>query len=374
MRVLQGKRGSGGVSIRGPTRQEGLSTGQELGGAQWVQHSKKRVPLWDRKVSTESQRARRGSPKEQRGAQGVPQHKKFPKGAEGCPWMSHRAVAAPSKHKAGPPSLSPHSLLRQLRQRQFLHLQDPAQEQESPGERGKESGISREPGVSRESAGTGPGTYRRHTCSPGGPLLGSARLGLARSSLARFGSLRRMAAVRSSAGRPLFMGQDAGRCWRCARCSGAAGTGPCSLRAVLTGGVPGRAQPGPCSPGAVLIPGPCSARGNTHPRAVLTGGGAVPCRAQPRGRAHPRGGPCRAHPGAVLCSRRPCPTPGPCSPRAVPCRAVPCRVVPCLPGSRTSPPSPAPSPLRAGRGVPAAPPVPGAALRRTEAGVRGVCG
>lgn len=176
MRVLQGKRGSGGVSIRGPTRQEGLSTGQELGGAQWVQHSKKRVPLWDRKVSTESQRARRGSPKEQRGAQGVPQHKKFPKGAEGCPWMSHRAVAAPSKHKAGPPSLSPHSLLRQLRQRQFLHLQDPAQEQESPGERGKESGISREPGVRRESAGTGPGTYRRHTCSPGGPLLGSARL------------------------------------------------------------------------------------------------------------------------------------------------------------------------------------------------------
>lgn len=35
MRVLQGKRGSGGVSIR-ETQQERLSTGQELGGPHWV--------------------------------------------------------------------------------------------------------------------------------------------------------------------------------------------------------------------------------------------------------------------------------------------------------------------------------------------------
>lgn len=62
----------------------------------------------------------------------------------GSPWGSHWVgmgggvpMGVPQGRDGGttgqgPPD--PNSLLRQLRQRQFLHLQDPAQEQESPGE------------------------------------------------------------------------------------------------------------------------------------------------------------------------------------------------------------------------------------------------
>lgn len=79
MRVLQGKRGSGGVSIWGPTGQDRLSTGQDLGGPHGGPTEQERAPLWGRKVSMGSHRARRRSLTEQRGAQGGPQYKeKFP--------------------------------------------------------------------------------------------------------------------------------------------------------------------------------------------------------------------------------------------------------------------------------------------------------
>lgn len=54
-----------------------------------------------------SDRARKSSLVRQEGVHGVPQYKKFSSGAERCSWMSHRAVAAPSKDKAGSPLPEP---------------------------------------------------------------------------------------------------------------------------------------------------------------------------------------------------------------------------------------------------------------------------
>lgn len=144
-----------------------------------------RDPLWNRKVSVESHRAR-----------------KFPYGAARCPgsptvqevsqWSRELLMDVP-KPRPGPPSLSPPLTLAAAPAAAVLALAGPCAgagvtwraregERDQPGD-GK-------PGVRREAAGTGRGTYRRHTCSPGGPWLGSARLGLAQSSSAPFGSVR----------------------------------------------------------------------------------------------------------------------------------------------------------------------------------------
>lgn len=120
-------------------------------------------------------------------------------------------------------------------------------------------------------------------------------------------------------------------------------------RAVLTSGRAHRGRAGPCSARAVLT------GGGAHPGAVLS-----PGQYSPSGRAH-RGWSCavpcsasgRAHPGAVLCSRGPCPTPGPCSPRGRAhrgqCRAVPCRAVSCRAYPGHGPARPAPLPARCGQ-------------------------
>lgn len=107
MRVLQGKRGSGGVSIRSPTWQEGLSTGQQLGGPHWVRHSKKKFPCGTGKCPW--------SPKEQGGvpprSSEVPREsystRSFPKeqrGARGCPTGQWQL---PPNTRPGPPAPSP---------------------------------------------------------------------------------------------------------------------------------------------------------------------------------------------------------------------------------------------------------------------------
>lgn len=138
---------------------------------------------------------------------------------------------------------------------------------------GGRAAVSR--GTGRDGTGRaqpGRGTYRRHTCSPGGPWFGLAwfrwlRLGSARSS--------------TDALRPrvIYEVEARGGARRCARRG----------RTALPRG---RAQRG-----AVLSVGPCSPRGRAHP-------GAVPwCRAHP--------GPGRAQPGARHC----CPCRRPPSPR-----------------------------------------------------------
>lgn len=183
MRVLQGKRGSGGVSIWGPTGQDRLSTGQDLGGPMGVRQSKKELPcgagrcpwgptgqggdpLQSSEVPREVHSTRRSSPIEQRGAHGCPTGQ----------WQ------LPPRTRPSPPSLSPPLTLAAAPAAAVLALAGPGAGAgvtwgASEGER-SQPGV-RQPGVRRESAGTGRGTYQRHTCSPGGPWLGSARLGSA---------------------------------------------------------------------------------------------------------------------------------------------------------------------------------------------------
>lgn len=141
---------------------------------------------------------------------------------------------------------------RQLRQRQFLHLHDPAQEQESPGTGKKPSATRAGPKGARPRPVAS--TYQQHRCSPEGPWLGSVPFGSAGLRRAQFGWARSSAKLRCppciySAGVVL----------------GAAHGGAVPIRAVLSA-VPCRA----------LGPGRAVLSGAEQRRAVLSRVTAVP--------------------------------------------------------------------------------------------------
>lgn len=122
----------------------------------------------------------------------------------------------PPKHPWVRDPAAPNSLLRQLRQRQFLHLHDPAQEQESPGT-GKKPSATRA-GPSRARPSPVASTYQQHKCSPEGPWFGSGRFGSRRVSSGG------LVAVPSPAARPVFIGPG----WCCAqRTAGRCRSVPC---------------------------------------------------------------------------------------------------------------------------------------------------
>lgn len=98
----QGKRGGFRGGLTGQEREWwGLHTGSARARGVVYRPRVGRFP-WG------SNRARKSSLVGQEGVHRVPRHKKkFPNRAEKCPWMSHRAVAVPSKDKAGSPLPEP---------------------------------------------------------------------------------------------------------------------------------------------------------------------------------------------------------------------------------------------------------------------------